>query len=176
MTVQVLTLPGYLNSDPEHWQSLWEEAYSSFSRVMQRDWECPDCDEWVAELEKRVAEAGPETVLVAHSMGCLLVAHWASRTRLTVKGVLLVAPPDPDGINFPSTAIGFGSLPIEAFNFPSIMVVSSNDPYGDLTFAQDFANHWGSRFINIGEAGHINTETGLGDWPQGLDLVRQLMG
>ncbi|WP_151705508.1 RBBP9/YdeN family alpha/beta hydrolase [Nitrincola alkalilacustris] len=176
MTTDVLILPGYLNSDPDHWQSLWEQSYPSCSRVMQRDWERPDCDEWVAELEKRVAAAGPETVLVAHSMGCLLVAHWSSRTRLKIKGALLVAPPDPGGAQFPASAMGFGSLPAEAFGFPSIMVASSNDPYGELSFAQHCARDWGCQFINLGEAGHINTETGLGDWPYGISLLQQLMG
>lgn len=96
MSTTYLIIPGYGGSGPAHWQSLWQ-ANSRFQRVQQRDWLRPRCSEWVAQLEQAVAQSGADTVLVAHSLGCPLVAHWAQQTQLRVRAALLVAPPDLDG-------------------------------------------------------------------------------
>ncbi len=174
MNFPALILPGIGNSDHAHWQTLWESANSECVRVQQRDWNRPVCDEWVNVLEQAVAETGESLVLVAHSLGCLCVAHWAARTTLKIKGALLVAPPDPKDAGFPSEATGFSPLPMRSFSFPSIVVASSNDPYGSLDFARSCALAWGSRFVNIGPAGHINSESGLGEWAEGWALYQEL--
>lgn len=174
MNTTALILPGIGNSGPAHWQSLWESANPSFERVHQRDWDNPVCEEWLAALEKSVARIGDDAVLVAHSLACLLVAHWAARTHCKVKGALLVAPPDPDGPDFPRAATGFSPLPGKPFTFPSIVVASSNDPHGSLEFAQSCASAWGSRFVGAGAVGHINSSSGLGAWREGFALFRQL--
>jgi len=170
-----LILPGYGNSGPEHWQSLWEAANPAFRRIEQRDWGRPVCAEWVAALEQAVANSGPNTVLVAHSLACLLVVHWAASTRLPIKAALLVAVPDPLGANFPSDALGFAPLPKQPLPFLSQMVASSDDPFSDQEYSQACAAAWGSRWMSIGAAGHINGSSGLGDWPQGLQLLRALI-
>lgn len=174
MNSTVLMLPGIGNSGPAHWQSLWQNAEPAFVRVQQRDWSQPVCEEWVAALERTVASIDTDVVLVAHSLGCALVAHWAAKTHVKIQAALLVAPPDPDGPNFPKAAVGFSPLPMTAFAFPSIVVASSNDPYGDLAFSSAAASAWGSRFIDIGPAGHINSESGLGDWPAGFAFLTEL--
>lgn len=174
VNVPTLILPGIGNSDRDHWQTLWESANPGFIRVQQRDWHNPVCDEWVNGLEQAVAKIGESPVLVAHSLGCLCVAHWAARTSLNIKGALLVAPPNPKGGDFPPEARGFYPVPLNSFGFPSIVVASSNDPYARLEFARGCASGWGSCFVNIGAAGHINSESGLGDWPEGLALYQEL--
>lgn len=171
----VLILPGYLNSEPTHWQSLWEKSNPSFVRVAQRDWDHPVCDEWIEGLDNSVARFGPGVVLVAHSLACLLVAHWAAKTNRTAKAALLVAPTNPDGPNFPKAAVGFSPVPQQPLKFPSTVVASSNDPYGDLEFARRCASIWGSRFANVGAFGHINADSGLGEWPEGFGLLQQLI-
>lgn len=110
MNSTVLVLPGVGNSGPNHWQSLWEKANPSFVRVQQRDWEHPACVEWLDVLERTVARAGHNVVLVAHSLGCALVAQCVERTNLRIKGALLVALPNPDGPRFPKEAIGFFAI------------------------------------------------------------------
>lgn len=174
MNSRVLILPGIGNSGPEHWQSRWETSYPSFMRVEQRDWEHPVRDEWLDVLEKTVARVGSNTVLVAHSLACVLVAHWAVKTNLRIKGALLVALPDPEGPHFPTEAVGFSPLPLKPLTFPSIVVASINDPYGSAEFARSAASAWGSRFVNIGPAGHINSKSGLGEWNEGFLLLQQL--
>jgi len=171
-----LILPGIGGSDSDHWQSRWEAQNPSFTRVLQSDWQHPVCKRWMDTLENAVLTAGSDPILIAHSMGCLLVAHWAGNTRTRIKGAMLVAPPDPDAPGFPDQAVGFSPLPRLSFPFPSIVVASSNDPYGSVEFASAAAAAWGSRFFNIGPAGHINSDSGLGDWPEGFALLRQLTG
>jgi predicted alpha/beta hydrolase family esterase len=176
LKANVLILPGIGNSGPTHWQSLWEASHPSFRRVLQRDWDNPVCSEWVAALEREASAAGPSAVLVAHSLACLVVAHWSNSTVLRIRGALLAAVPDTEGSDFPKEASGFSPVPWKSFPFPSIVVASMNDPYGSLDYAQCCAKRWGSRFVNIGAAGHINAASGLGVWPEGFALVRELLG
>lgn len=173
--MRVLILPGIGNSGPEHWQTLWQSAQPSFERVEQRDWNNPLCSEWSGALEQSVAAAGPQTVLVAHSLACLVVAHWAGRSRQRIKGALLVAVPDPDGAAFPREAIGFSPAPKNPLPFPSIVVASSNDPCGTMAHARACAAAWGSELVDIGPAGHINASSGLGRWQSGYSLLRRLI-
>jgi predicted alpha/beta hydrolase family esterase len=174
MNATALVLPGIGNSGPDHWQTLWEMANPAFVRVPQRNWDRPDCEEWCENLEKYAGRAGANVVLIAHSLACLLVAHWVARTHCKVRAALLVAPPNPDGPDFPEAAIGFSPLPMKPFTFPSIVVASSNDPYGSLEFARCCATVWGSRFVGIGAVGHINSESGLGAWREGFAMFQQL--
>lgn len=175
MNTTVLILPGIGNSGPEHWQTLWEKTNPSFSRIQQRDWDYPVCAEWAKVLEESLMSISTNTVLVAHSLACALVAHWAAKTKLKIKGALLVAPPNPDGPNFPKEAVGFSPLPLRTLPFPSIVVASTNDPYGAFEFTKSVASAWGSRFESIGPAGHINANSGLGEWNEGFSLFRQLV-
>jgi uncharacterized protein len=175
VNVPTLIIPGIGNSDHAHWQTLWESANPGFVRVQQSDWNRPVCDEWVDTLEQAIAKTDGSPVLVAHSLGCLCVAHWATGTTLKIKGALLVAPPDPEEAGFPSEAIGFSPVPMCSFGFPSTVVASSNDPYGSLEFARSCALAWGSRFVNIGPAGHINSESGLGEWAEGFRLYKEVL-
>jgi predicted alpha/beta hydrolase family esterase len=173
--LEVLILPGINGSGPQHWQTYWEKANPEYRRVVERDWTHPVCDEWMQPLENAVKTFGPGTVLVAHSLACLQVAHWAQQTTLRIRGAFLVAPPDPENPNFPDTVSGFSPAPLRKLPFPSMLVASSNDPYGDLGFSLRLAEAWGSKFVNIGPAGHINADSGLGDWLEGYQLFRSFL-
>ncbi len=171
----IILLPGYTNSGPEHWQSLWEKEHPNFLRVQQKDWDNPECTLWVDTLEATLQTVKSPVILVGHSCGSLMIIHWANRYHnQLVKGALIVAPADPDSNSFPSAAIGFSPLPQNALPFKSIVVCSSNDLYLSVTKASHYAKAWGSELVNIGDHGHINTAAGLGDWPQGKNLLNQL--
>jgi hypothetical protein len=174
MNRTTLILPGIGGSAPDHWQSVWEKRNPSFLRVQQRDWDHPVCNEWVEALESAVVSVGDQTILVAHSLGCLLVAHWAAKTECKIRGALLVAPPDPDGDCFPTEAVGFSPLPMQTLKFPSTIVASSDDPFARLEFAKSVASSWESRFVNVGQKGHINSDSGLGSWDEGFEFYRAL--
>lgn len=171
----VLVLAGINNSGPTHWQTLWEEKYPNFSRLEHRDWDHPICSEWVADIENAVRVLGPNTVLVAHSLACLSVAHWAAKSTHPIKAAMLVSVPDPSGAAFPNEATGFGNVPNHRFNFPSIVVASTNDPFGSVDYMNECAIAWGSRFFKLGAYGHINSSSGLGDWIEGYNIFLSLV-
>jgi predicted alpha/beta hydrolase family esterase len=174
MSSPALILPGIGNSGPLHWQTLWEQAHPDFQRVQQRDWDNPVCDEWVAALEAAAKRAGPQVVLVAHSLACLTIAHWAAGPHAPVAGALLVAVPDRHGPNWPVQIFGFADTPLQQFSFPSTVVISTDDPYSSVEHAELLARKWGSRIVYIGNRGHINADSGLDNWEEGYELFEQL--
>ena len=171
----VLVLPGYDDSGPGHWQTLWEKARPSFRRVQQRSWTAPVCDEWVAALDAAIVAVPAPPVLVAHSIGCHTIAHHAARHRRAVHGALLVAPPNVDDPDFPPLIQGFRPIPRAPLPFPSIVVASDDDWYIGADDARALATAWGSRFVLLERAGHINTDAGFGPWPEGERLLAELM-
>lgn len=175
MEIKVLTAPGLGSSGPLHWQTLWEQLIPGTRRIEQHSWDAPVCEDWVASIEQAVADAGPQVVIAAHSLACMALVHWAGKTRLKITGALLVAPADAERPDFPPEAQGFSPIPLEKLPFPSMVVASTNDPYCTLERAAFLANHWGSRFVNAGAKGHINSESGLGEWPEGQNLLKALI-
>ena len=173
-----LILPGFSNSGPEHWQSHWERIDPSCRRVEQADWEAPRCADWVATLDAAISSAPGPVVLVAHSSSCALVAHWAREAadsqRARVRGALLVAPSDPEGPAYPTGPTGFAPMPLDRLPFRSIVVASTNDVYVTAEKAREYAAAWGSELVDVGAAGHINSASGLGDWPAGRVLLARL--
>ncbi len=171
----ILLLPGWLNSGPQHWQSLWQFEHGHV-RVEQHDWQRPLRGDWVARLEEVLLQCRRPALLVAHSLGCQLVAAWAAHSRNThrVHGALLVAPGDPERENLRPVQPSWSPLVLRPLPFASTLVASRNDPYCSLERAQMFARAWGSRLVDLGTAGHINADSGLGDWPQGLALLQAL--
>ena len=170
----VLMLPGYDDSGPGHWQSLWEAAHPEYCRVRQRSWTEPVCDEWVAALDAAIVAAAQDVVLVAHSLGCLSVAHHALRHERPVRGALLVAPPNADDPTFSPLIKGFRPIPRRPLPFPSILVGSDDDWYMGPDDARALAGAWGSRFVLLKNGGHVNADAGFGPWPDGERLLAEL--
>ncbi|HEV3106772.1 MAG TPA: alpha/beta hydrolase [Trinickia sp.] len=177
---RVYVLPGYANSGPGHWQSRWEAADAAFARVQMPDWGEPVREDWCEALDAAVAaHTDGRLLFAAHSLGCLTTAFWAleraSRADCAkVAGALLVAVPDPQAAAFPVAAHGFGNFPLRPLPFPTIVVASSDDDYGSAEFGERCAKAWGSRFIDIGPRGHVNAESGLGDWEEGRRWLNSL--
>ncbi|WP_207476857.1 RBBP9/YdeN family alpha/beta hydrolase [Arenibaculum pallidiluteum] len=182
MVASVLILPGLGGSGPEHWQSLWEARNPAFRRVEQADWDAPERDSWVARLEQAVVQAEAPVVLVAHSLACALVGHWArAGSAAKVSGALLVAPADVDQgeedlpIPIPPETRSFAPMPMERLPFASILVCSTDDPYCTPGRARAFAAAWGSRPVLVDGLGHINAASGLDAWPEGERLLDELV-
>lgn len=173
----VLLLPGWLNSGPEHWQSRWE-ALHGHQRVEQDDWEWPRRGDWMARLDEVLLATPQPVLLVAHSLGCQLVAAWSAHTRQAqrVAGALLVAPPDTEREDMPPNLFNWRPIVRQGLPFPSLAVVSSDDPYCALPRAKAMAADWGAELVEIGARGHINGDSGLADWPEGLALLGRLAG
>ena len=173
----VLILPGWQNSGPDHWQSRWERAHG-YVRVEQHDWQRPLRGDWIARLEDVLLGCTEPAVLVAHSLGCLTAAAWAAHSKNThlVRAALLVAPPDTAREDIKQMLPGWDieQLPLQKLPFQSAVFASSNDPFCSFERAQKFAASWGSKFMAAGMRGHLNSESGLGDWPEAHAALQQL--
>jgi uncharacterized protein len=174
-----LIVPGLNNSGPTHWQTLWLRLLRNTSRVELGDWHAPDRETWVARLDEAIRDASGPVILCAHSLGCHAVAWWAA-TRAKqdgwpVAGALLVAPPECEDSEQLSALPGFAPRPLVRLPFPSILAGSRNDHYATLAQSRRMAREWGSIFVDAGEVGHINAESGIGLWPDGLSKLGRLL-
>ena len=172
----ILTLPGWQGSGPAHWQSRWEDLYG-YQRVQQHDWQRPLRGDWTARLEEVVLDSPAPVVLVAHSLGCVLTAWWAAHSQHShrVRAALLVAPGDVDRENLQLPLRGWAPLARQPLPFPALLVASRNDPFCSFERAQEMAGHWGARCVDAGAGGHLNADSGLGDWPQGQTWLHSLL-
>ena len=175
---RILTVPGLGGSGPRHWQTLWEAARPDAARAELGDWDRPYRDTWVTRLNTAIETSPRPVILVTHSLGCLAAAWWVALRGQAygapVAGALLVAPPDTDreaGSKFAS----FRDLPDVFLPFPSIVVASRNDPYAEFSHASFLARNWGSFLVDAGHCGHINADSGIGDWPFGERLLERLL-
>lgn len=175
-TPRVLLLPGWLNSGPEHWQSRWETLYGD-QRVEQDDWQWPRRGDWMARLEDQLLASDRPALLVAHSLGCQLVAAWTAHSRHMehVVGALLVAPPDTERPDMPPQLHGWRPIVRVALPFAATVVISSDDPYCAPARAAEMAQQWRADLVSIGPRGHINGESGLADWPEGRSMLEALL-
>jgi uncharacterized protein len=170
-------IPGLGNSGPDHWQTHFEKSLANCTRIQQVEWDEPDCINWINTINKQLEnEKLTEVVLIAHSLGCATVAHWANNFQQKIKGALLVAPSDLEAPAYTFNATGFSPFPLQTLPFKSIVVARTNDPWVSLARATQFANAWGSELMNIGDAEHINAAAGFGVWPAGLAILKQLDG
>jgi len=172
---KIFIIPGLGSSGPQHWQTLWEPQLPNCERIQQRDFDNAVCSEWITNIDAAVQRAGENVVLIGHSSGSLAIAHWGLKYRRKIAGAFIVAPSDVEMPGFPYNPIGFAPIPLERLPFPSIVVASSEDQYAPFHRSQQFAAAWGSEFVNIGSAGHINTQSGHGPWPEGLKLLREFL-
>ncbi len=170
-----LIIPGLYGSGPGHWQHHWLGNIDDAVLVEQRNWAAPDRDDWIATVARAV-EAHPGALLAAHSLGAVTVAHLAAeRPDLPIGGALLVAPADVETASAAVPGIaGFAPIPTRALPFPSILVASRNDAWMSFAKARIYADLWESAFVDLGHAGHINAETGLGGWVQGRAFLARL--
>ncbi len=171
--VPILIIPGWRDSGPGHWQSLWAEQLPGAVRVQQDDWITPSRQAWVASITQTILEQPGPVVIAAHSLGCMATVHLPPEAAQCIQGALLVAPADPERRG---VLADFAPVPYQALPYRSIIVASNNDPYCPVRTAGAYARAWGSEFVRLQNAGHINIESGFGAWPLGLALLQSLVG
>lgn len=173
---RILSLPGWQDSSPAHWQTLWQQRYGD-EKVDQSDWQWPRRGDWMARLEETVLARPEPVVFVAHSLGCQLVAAWAAHTRHAhrVQAALLVAPPDTERLDCPPQLHNWRPMPRRRLPFAALALLSSNDPYGSLDQCLPLMGQWAVPSRILGDLGHLNGDSGLGDWPAGRELLHQLL-
>ena len=175
-TPTVLIVPGLRDHVEGHWQTLLAADLMLAGRpvvsmpAMGR--EDLDCAARIAEIEAAVqAIAGP-VIIVAHSGGCIMVAHWAQQTTRAVMGALLAVPPDfeqpmPDGYPTIAALRANGWLPVPRLPLPfdSLVIASRNDPLATFDRTTGLAWSWNSRLVDMGHVGHLNPASGHGRGP-----------
>jgi len=178
----ILLVPGLGGPGPKHWQSRWQQSRPGCSFVRHINWNLPDYHAWLSGLDAAVRACPTPPILVAHSLGCALVAHWATHEGTSkaptpnIQGALLVAPADVDSdLHTPPETKVFATMPMARLPFPATVVASTTDSYVDLQRAQVFATAWGAEFVNVGACGHINADSHLDDWDEGWRLLDDLV-
>ncbi|MFT3718696.1 RBBP9/YdeN family alpha/beta hydrolase [Pseudorhodoferax sp.] len=175
----VLTLPGWQGSGPGHWQTLWEARHGDL-RVEQHDWMQPRRGDWLARLDEVLLSLPPArpVLLAAHSLGCIQAAAWAAHSRLTgrVRGALLVAPGDVEREDLRHALPGWAPVVRQRLPFRAILAASRDDPYCSFDKARTLADAWGADLRDMGAHGHLNADSGLGEWPAGRALLHELQG
>ncbi|MBS7691596.1 serine hydrolase family protein [Pseudomonas lalucatii] len=177
----VLIVPGLREHVAEHWQTLLATKLSKVRSVPPLQADKLSCAARVEAIQHALEQIDGPVILVAHSAGVLMVAHWAARFSRPIKGALLAAPPDllaswPQGYPTPESlrTNGWDPLPAARLPFPSIVAASSNDHLSSLASASRLAQGWGSQLVNLGAVGHLNPASGYGEWLQAEDFIRQL--
>lgn len=167
--VDILIVPGLSGGTPDHWYSRWEQKLPTARRVAQEDWHHPDLARWTGELIAAVAAAPKPTILVAHSLGVLTVAHAADSIAERVVGAFLVAPPSAATVRgIAAIDPAFADVPEGPLPFPAVLVASRDDPYAGYEESEALAAAWGIELVDAGASGHLNDESGHGPWPEGL--------
>jgi len=177
METKLLILPGLGNSGEKHWQTFWHKKFENSTRIVQDNWDEPIREEWISRLNEEINQLNSPTILVAHSLAVSLVLHWAKENNNpNIVGALLVAPADVDSPQHtPESVRNFSPMPIYKLPFPSIVVASENDPYASFERKEYFAKEWGSDFVNVGQQGHINSDSDLKYWEEGQLILQQLI-
>ncbi|SDF82982.1 alpha/beta hydrolase [Phytopseudomonas seleniipraecipitans] len=176
--IRYLIVPGWQGSADDHWQSHWQRSLPNSARVEQLDWLTPRRKDWVAALERQIAADPRPAILIAHSLGCVTVAHWAAQAPVAslrrVQGALLVAPADVQRPNCPEALRNFAPIPRHLLPFPSQLVGSDNDSAASAARAIELAREWGSEAAILSGAGHINVKSGHQRWEQGFAYLFRL--
>ena len=169
----LVIVPGWRNSGPDHWQSLWAEQLPGAVRVQmaEADWLHPQRETWVQAIARTILAQSGAVVLAAHSLGCIATTHLPSEVARRIRGALLVAPADPERRG---VLADFAPVPYQPLPYRSVVVASTHDPYCPVRTAGAYARAWGSELVRLQNAGHIHAESGHGQWPLGLALLQSL--
>ena len=173
---EILIVPGYKGANEDHWQSRWERNISTARFVEMGDWHKPVFEEWKANLLTEARKTTKPVFLLGHSIGAQVIVQAAKELEADVKGAMLVAPPDVENPEIrPKHLMTFGPASRDPLPFPSVTIASRNDHFCAYEKAEDMAAAWGSMFMDAGESGHINHESGHGPWPEGLMVFSRFL-
>jgi predicted alpha/beta hydrolase family esterase len=168
-----LLVPGLDGSPAPHWQAWWADRDPGSVVVLQDDFAAPDPTGWELRLAMAL-HATPGALVVAHSLGAIVAVRAATRwPQLEIGGALLVAPADVER-PLDARIAAFGPIPRRRLPFPAVVAASRNDPWMSLARARRFAGAWGATLVDLGDAGHVNVESGHGPWPEGVALAEGL--
>lgn len=175
--MRFLTVPGYTNSGPGHWQTHLEHSYARIGRVVQDDWEAPDRHNWVTRLDETVRGTADDVFLIGHSCGSVTIALWAATSWDTrVRGAVLVSPADVDAADALPEIRPQAPLPATELPLRTHVVITDNDPHITQARGYTLAKMWGSSIELVPGGGHLATADGFGRWEHIAAVIQQLAG
>ncbi|KDN55926.1 RBBP9/YdeN family alpha/beta hydrolase [Flavobacterium seoulense] len=177
MEYSILIVPGLGDSTTGHWQDNWLHHFPNAKKVIQDNWNQPQLQDWLTNLNTTIKSIDTPIVIVAHSLAVSLVAHWSQQNDTSkIAGALLVAPADVESpAHTPEEIWNFAPIPLNKLNYPSIVITSDNDPYISVERAEYLSKNWRSRFYNVGSKGHLNFASNLGLWEEGQEILQDLL-
>jgi uncharacterized protein len=165
----VVIVPGLHNSDEQHWQSLWQARLPGSQRIRVDDWDTPNLAAWRKGIVDVLETLKTPSVLIAHSFGTLASASIAAEFPDKIAALFLVAPADPDKFGIAE------QLPQDFLPVSAKVIASSDDPWMTETKAAYWSLLWGADYLRIKNVGHINSQSNLGVWSEGVHLLHQLV-
>ena len=181
-TPTILIVPGLRDHVEDHWQTHLQRRLPNARAVAPLEADKLSRAARVAALDAALAAIDGPVMLVAHSAGVMIVAHWARQATRAIDGALLAAPADldtpmPEGYPTPDAldAHGWAPVPTQRLPFPSIVAASRNDPLARFERAEAFAAGWGSKLVDLGEVGHLNPASGYGEWHDAERLIGEVI-
>jgi hypothetical protein len=162
-------VPGINDSGPEHWQSFWQKRHGFWLRVAQSRWNNPDIGLWIDAIRRLLETTRRPAILVGHSFGALASCCVTASGQHKIAGLMLVAPAEPARFEVEDR------VPTTPLGVPCIVVASHNDPVVRFPRAVYWSKVWNANLADVGEAGHINAESGFGPWPYGLQVLKDLV-
>ena len=179
--ITFLIVPGLRDHVEEHWQTYLAAQLAKVVTVPPLEHDKLSREARVQALNSTLASIEGPVVIVAHSAGCMMVAHWALRRARPILGALLAAPADVETqmpAGYPTKDVladnGWTPIPRQRLPFPTLLAASSNDPLTALERARRFAQDWGSTLVELGPQGHLNPASGHGPWPQAMALIQDV--
>ncbi|MFO1270384.1 MAG: alpha/beta hydrolase [Rubrivivax sp.] len=177
----VLIVPGLRDAIATHWQTWLAARLPRVRSVAPMGRTDLDCAARVAAIEEAAQGVAGPLVIVAHSGGCIMVAHWARRSTRAVHGALLATPPDfetplPEGYPTMAALDAAGWLPVprQRLPFRSVVAASRNDPLGRFERVAGLDAAWGSELVDLGDVGHLNPASSHGPWPAAEEHIARL--
>lgn len=176
--LRYLLIPGLNDSGPDHWQTRWQQCRDDCARIELGDWASPTRIGWTLRIGEAVEASPDRVVLVGHSLGCLAIIWWAAQAPAfalaKVAGAMLVAPPDVGQQGCDLRLLRFAPLPGAPLPFPALVVASEDDCYASLSRSRALADSLRANLVNVGQLGHINGASNLGNWAEGQALLELL--
>jgi predicted alpha/beta hydrolase family esterase len=173
MNKKVLLLHGWGGSNFPHWQS-WlageiAKNYGTVSFLQFSDYDFPKLDVWKRELKSALREFQPD-IVICHSLANTLWLHSVNEIE-AIKKLYLVAPPsftcEIEELKefFPLV------VPNTTASDETLLVCSTNDPYMSIEEANKIQKILNVPMQIIENGGHINTDSGFGEWPWMLQEI-----
>jgi len=173
---KVLLLHGWGGSDFPHWQS-WlaseiAKEYGTVSFLKFSNFDFPDLEVWKKELKEELESFKPD-IVICHSLANTLWFHLCVDSKLQeVEKLYLVAPPSFNCAVEEIKSFFPLNLPTNTMAKETLLVSSTNDPYMTIDEAKELQKSLNIKMIVLDNAGHINTDSGYGEWPWILEEIK----